>query len=69
MIKRQYADIRISIGAFLQGKTVATLRTLGAGFSASLAIMEEGAELAERLVHNKPLPQSTDCSPAQSQQP
>ena len=58
-------------GTFLQGKMVAALRALGAdyvldtNFAADLTIMEEAAELVERIVNKtKPLPQFTSCCPA-----
>ncbi|MDR2193595.1 MAG: [FeFe] hydrogenase, group A [Treponema sp.] len=57
-------------GAFVQGKMVAALRALGAdyvldtNFSADLTIMEEAAELVERVTQRKPLPQFTSCCPA-----
>ena len=58
-------------GAFLEGKMVAALRVLGAdfvldtNFAADLTIMEEAAELVDRIVNKvKPLPQFTSCCPA-----
>lgn len=58
-------------GEFVQGKMVALLRALGAdyvldtNFAADLTIMEEAAELIERITTgNKPLPQFTSCCPA-----
>jgi ferredoxin hydrogenase len=58
-------------GSFLEGKMVAALRALGAdyvldtNFSADLTIMEEAAELVERVTRReKPLPQFTSCCPA-----
>jgi ferredoxin hydrogenase len=71
-------SVRVSIGeafgmqgAFLQGKMVAALRTLGANyvldtnFGADLTITEEASELVTRVVNkSKPLPQFTSCCPA-----
>jgi ferredoxin hydrogenase len=58
-------------GTFLQEKMVGALRALGAGFvldtnfSADLTIMEEAAELVERVTKKtRPLPQFTSCCPA-----
>jgi ferredoxin hydrogenase len=58
-------------GTFMQGKMVAALRALGAdyvldtNFSADLTIMEEAAEMVERITQkNGPLPQFTSCCPA-----
>ncbi|MGL4982180.1 MAG: [FeFe] hydrogenase, group A [Treponemataceae bacterium] len=58
-------------GAFVEGKMVASLRSLGAdyvldtNFAADLTIMEEAHELVERITKkNKVLPQFTSCCPA-----
>lgn len=58
-------------GAFVQGKMVALLRTLGAdyvldtNFAADLTIMEEASELIKRITKGSmPLPQFTSCCPA-----
>ncbi|MDD4371791.1 MAG: [FeFe] hydrogenase, group A [Anaerostipes sp.] len=58
-------------GSFVEGKMVAALRALGAdyvldtNFAADLTIMEEAAELVERVSKKtKPLPQFTSCCPA-----
>ena len=58
-------------GDFVQGKMVALLRALGAdyvldtNFAADLTIMEEAAELLERITKKTaPLPQFTSCCPA-----
>ncbi|MDR3249337.1 MAG: 4Fe-4S binding protein, partial [Treponema sp.] len=58
-------------GTFLQRKMVGALRMLGAdfvldtNFSADLTIMEEAAELVERVTKKtRPLPQFTSCCPA-----
>lgn len=58
-------------GEFVQGKMVALLRALGAdyvldtNFAADLTIVEEAAELIERITKKTaPLPQFTSCCPA-----
>ncbi|MGN0378690.1 MAG: [FeFe] hydrogenase, group A [Butyrivibrio sp.] len=58
-------------GAFVEGKMVALLRSLGAdyvldtNFAADLTIMEEASELIERITKGTgPLPQFTSCCPA-----
>ena len=58
-------------GSFVEGKMVAALRALGGdyvldtNFAADLTVMEEAAELVERLTKKtKPLPQFTSCCPA-----
>ena len=58
-------------GSFVEGKMVAALRAPGGGyvldtnFAADLTVMEEAAELVERLTgKKKPLPQFTSCCPA-----
>lgn len=58
-------------GSFAQGKMVALLRALGVdyvldtNFAADLTIMEEAAELIERVTKGtRPLPQFTSCCPA-----
>ena len=58
-------------GSFVQGKMIAMLRKLGfdyvldTNFAADLTIMEEAAELIERITkHTAPLPQFTSCCPA-----
>jgi len=58
-------------GSFLESKMVAALRALGANyvldtnFGADLTIMEEAAELVDRIANKtKPLPQFTSCCPA-----
>ena len=58
-------------GAFVEDKMVAALRALGGdyvldpNFAADLTIMEEAAELVERVTKkSKPLPQFTSCCPA-----
>jgi len=64
-------EFGLALGSFVEGKMVASLRTLGAdyvldtNFGADLTIMEESCELIERLVKKtKPLPQFTSCCPA-----
>lgn len=61
----------MSPGAFVEGQMTAALRALGAdyvldtNFAADLTIMEEAAELIERITKKeKPLPQFTSCCPA-----
>lgn len=57
-------------GSFVEGKMVALLRKLGfdyvldTNFAADLTIMEEAAELIERLKAGERLPQFTSCCPA-----
>lgn len=57
-------------GSFVEGKMVALLRALGAdyvldtNFAADLTILEEAAELLERVQGGGPLPQFTSCCPA-----
>ncbi|MGN0132437.1 MAG: rubrerythrin [Lachnospiraceae bacterium] len=58
-------------GAFVEGKMVALLRSLGAdyvldtNFAADLTIVEEASELIERITRkDRPLPQFTSCCPA-----
>ncbi len=57
------------IGANCQGKMAAALRRLGfdgvfdVDVSADMTVMEEGAELLERLAGGGPLPLITSCSP------
>ena len=58
-------------GAFVEGKMVALLRSLGAdyvldtNFAADLTIVEEASELIERITKGMgPLPQFTSCCPA-----
>lgn len=58
-------------GAFVEGKMVALLRSLGVdyvldtNFAADLTITEEASELIERITKkNRPLPQFTSCCPA-----
>ena len=57
-------------GAFVEGKMVALLRTLGAdyvldtNFAADLTIVEEASELIRRITQkDRPLPQFTSCCP------
>ena len=57
-------------GAFVEGKMVALLRTLGAdyvldtNFAADLTIVEEASELVRRIQEGgRPLPQFTSCCP------
>lgn len=72
-------SVRISLGeefgfpdgSFVQGKMVALLKALGVdyvldtNFAADMTIMEEAAELVERVTQkNRPLPQFTSCCPA-----
>lgn len=72
-------SVRISLGeefglpdgSFAQGKMVALLKALGVdyvldtNFSADMTILEEAAELVERVtLKNRPLPQFTSCCPA-----
>lgn len=72
-------SVRISLGkefglpdgSFVQGKMVALLKALGVdyvldtNFSADMTILEEAAELVERVILKKrPLPQFTSCCPA-----
>lgn len=58
-------------GGFVQGKMVSLLRKLGVNyvldtnFAADMTIVEEAAELVERIkTGHKPLPQFTSCCPA-----
>ena len=58
-------------GAFVEGKMVALLRSLGVdyvldtNFAADLTIVEEASELIERVTKkDRPLPQFTSCCPA-----
>lgn len=58
-------------GAFVEGKMVALLRSLGVdyvldtNFAADLTIVEEASELIERVTKGRgPLPQFTSCCPA-----
>ena len=58
-------------GALVEGQMIAALRALGAdyvldtNFGADMTIMEEAAELCQRLTSgDKPLPQFTSCCPA-----
>lgn len=57
-------------GAYQQAQCVALLRDLGAdlvldvGFGADITIIEEAAELLERLASGKDLPMLTSCCPA-----
>lgn len=57
-------------GSFVEGKMVALLRNLGfdyvldTNFAADLTIMEEAAELVERIQRGKKMPQFTSCCPA-----
>ena len=72
-------SVRISLGeefglpdgSFVQGKMVALLKALGVdyvldtNFSADMTILDEAAELVERVtLKNRPLPQFTSCCPA-----
>ncbi len=60
----------LPLGTRVTGKMVAALRRLGfdkvydTDFAADLTIMEEAAELIDRLKNNKPLPILTSCCPA-----
>ncbi|MBE6156140.1 MAG: hydrogenase [Firmicutes bacterium] len=57
-------------GSFVQGKLVASLRSIGfkyvfdVTFGADLTIMEEANELVERIQNNGVLPMFTSCCPA-----
>ena len=58
-------------GSFVQGKMVALLKALGVdyvldtNFAADMTILEEAAELVERVTQKtRPLPQFTSCCPA-----
>ena len=57
-------------GSYVEEKVVGALRKLGADyvlditFGADLTIMEEAAELVERIKENKNLPMFTSCCPA-----
>lgn len=64
-------EFGLPAGSFVEGSMVAALRALGASyvldtnFSADLTIMEEAAELVERITKKTaPLPQFTSCCPA-----
>lgn len=64
-------EFQMEDGSFVQGKMVALLKKLGAGyvldtnFAADLTIVEEASELLSRITKNdKPLPQFTSCCPA-----
>lgn len=72
-------SVRISLGeefglpdgSFVQGKMVALLKALGVdyvldtNFAADMTILEEAAELVERVTQKtRPLPQFTSCCPA-----
>jgi NADP-reducing hydrogenase subunit HndD len=56
-------------GTDVDGLLVAALRRIGfqyvfdTAFGADLTIMEEATELIDRIVHGKPLPMMTSCSP------
>lgn len=60
----------MEVGLNLKGKLVTALKTLGfddvfdLDFAADLTIMEEAAELADRLISGKNLPHLTSCCPA-----
>lgn len=62
-------DFGFEAGEIVTGKMVAGIRKLGANkvidtnFAADLTIMEEGAELLERLQNGGKLPMITSCSP------
>ena len=63
-------EFGIQEGSFVESKMVGALKELGADyvlditFGADLTIMEEAAELVERIKQNKNLPQFTSCCPA-----
>jgi len=64
-------EFGLAPGTFVEGRMVAALRALGAdyvldtNFAADLTIMEEAAELVDRIVNKtRPLPQTTSCCPA-----
>ncbi len=63
-------EFNINPGTLVTGKMVSSLRKLGfkkvfdTQFGADLTIMEEAAELIERLKENKNLPMITSCCPA-----
>ncbi|MDD6207253.1 MAG: [FeFe] hydrogenase, group A [Clostridiales bacterium] len=64
-------EFGMDAGAFVEGKMVALLRSLGVdyvldtNFAADLTIMEEASELIERITKGTaPLPQFTSCCPA-----
>lgn len=62
-------ELGLEPGAIVTGKMVAAIRKLGfsrvfdTNFAADVTIMEEGAELLERLNHDGKLPMITSCSP------
>lgn len=62
-------ELGLEPGAIVTGKMVAAIRKLGfsrvfdTNFAADVTIMEEGAELLERLTHDGKLPMITSCSP------
>ena len=62
-------ELGLEPGAIVTGKMVAAIRKLGfnrvfdTNFAADVTIMEEGAELLERLNHSGKLPMITSCSP------
>lgn len=62
-------EFGVKPGADVNGIMTAAFRQLGfdrvfeTSFSADLTIMEEAAELVDRITNNKPLPMFTSCSP------
>jgi NADH-quinone oxidoreductase subunit G/NADP-reducing hydrogenase subunit HndD len=62
-------ELGMEPGSIVTGKMVAAIRKLGfkrvfdTNFAADVTIMEEGAELLERLKHGGKLPMITSCSP------
>lgn len=62
-------ELGLEPGAIVTGKMVAAIRKLGfsrvfdTNFAADVTIMEEGAELLERINHGGKLPMITSCSP------
>lgn len=63
-------EFRLPVGTNVEGKMVTALRRMGfddvfdVDFAADLTIMEEGAELINRIKNGGVLPMMTSCSPA-----
>ena len=63
-------EFMMSAGTFVEGKMVASLKTLGVDyvldttFGADLTIMEESQELVNRIKNNGTLPMFTSCCPS-----
>lgn len=78
MVIQTAPSVRVSLGeafglepgSIVEGKIISALRKLGfhyvfdTTFGADLTIMEEAAELVDRIANHKNLPQFTSCCPA-----